>query len=164
MNYAQIRKYDVANGPGIRSTIFVSGCTHNCKGCFNKEYQNFKYGKVWTDDETNEIISYLKDDNIAGLTLLGGEPMEHAKDLSQVIRQIKNEIDKDIWIYSGYSYEEILEDEEKYDLLRLCDVLVDGLFVEDLKDLTLRFRGSSNQRIIEIEKSLEEKKIVEYIW
>lgn len=155
MKYAQIRKFDIANGPGIRSTIFVSGCSHACQGCFNQEYQDFDYGNDWSKQSTEEIISYLKDPNIKGLSLLGGEPMESAEDLVQIIRQIKDQVPKDIWIYSGYTFEQILEDPDKKALLKECQVLVDGLFIEDLKDLSLKFRGSSNQRIIDIEKSLK---------
>lgn len=160
MNFAQIRKYDVANGPGIRTTIFVTGCTHNCHNCFNEEYQDFNYGDTWTDKETEEVIRYLNLDEVKGLTLLGGEPFQNEVDLLQVIRDIKKEVQKDIWIFSGYSYEEILKDQDKKKLLEECDVLVDGRFVEALKDLKLRFRGSSNQRIIDIQKSLDENKVV----
>lgn len=160
MNFAQIRKYDVANGPGIRTTIFVTGCTHNCHNCFNEEYQDFNYGNTWTDKETEEVISYLNLDEVKGLTLLGGEPFQNEIDLLEVIRDIKKEVQKDIWIFSGYTYEEILKDQDKKKLLEECDVLVDGRFVEALKDLKLRFRGSSNQRIIDIQKSLDENKVV----
>lgn len=161
MNYAQIRKYDVANGVGIRSVIFVSGCTHNCKNCFNKEYQNFNYGKPWTDEETREIIEDLKDDNVSGLTLLGGEPMQNLQ-LIDVLKDIKKEVSKPIWIYSGYTFEEIKSNKERFELLKLCDVLVDGKFVEELKDLKLRFRGSSNQRIIDVKKTLDSGEIILY--
>lgn len=161
MRYAQIRKYDVANGKGIRSTIFVTGCTHNCKNCFNKEYQDFSFGDIWTDEQTKEVIGYLKDPAVAGLTLLGGEPMQNTA-LTQILREIKKEVDKNIWIYSGYTFEQILEDQKRFELLNECDVLVDGLFVEELKDLKLKFRGSSNQRIIDIKKSLENQEVVMY--
>lgn len=160
MNYAQIRKYDVANGVGIRSVIFVTGCTHNCKNCFNKEYQDFNYGKKWTENETKQIIEYLKDDNVSGLTLLGGEPMQNL-DLILVLKEIKKEISKPIWIYSGYTFDEIKENKYRLELLKLCDVLVDGKFIEELKDLKLKFRGSSNQRIIDIKKTLKTGKIVQ---
>ncbi len=159
MNFAQIRKYDVANGTGIRTVIFVTGCTHNCRNCFNKDYQDFKYGEVWTDDETEKVIEYLKDDNVSGLTLLGGEPMQNL-DLIEVLKSVKASVNKPIWIYSGYTYEEILENEKRTELLKLCDVLVDGRFVEELKDLKLRFRGSSNQRIIDIKQSMEQEKVI----
>ena len=160
MNYAQIRKYDVANGPGIRTTIFVTGCTHNCNNCFNKEYQDFNFGEHWTDKETREVVDYLKLDEVKGLTLLGGEPFQNEVGLLKVLRDIKKEVQKDIWIFSGYTYEEILKDQDKKKLLEECDVLVDGRFVEALKDLSLRFRGSSNQRIIDIKKSLEANKVI----
>lgn len=159
MNYAQIRKYDVANGTGIRTVIFVTGCTHNCRNCFNKDYQDFNYGEVWTDAETEKVIEYLEDDNVSGLTLLGGEPMQNL-DLIEVLKSVRARVNKPIWVYSGYTYEEILENKKRTELLELCDVLVDGRFVEELKDLKLKFRGSSNQRIIDIKKSLEQGKVV----
>lgn len=159
MNFAQIRKYDVANGTGIRTVIFVTGCTHNCRNCFNKEYQDFNYGEVWTEAETGKVIEFLKDDNVSGLTLLGGEPMQNLE-LIQVLKAVKDKVEKPIWVYSGYTYEEILENEKRTELLKLCDVLVDGRFVEELKDLKLKFRGSSNQRIIDVKKSMEQGKVV----
>ena len=160
MNFAQIRKYDVANGPGIRTTIFVTGCTHKCPNCFNEEYQDFNFGNPWTHKETDEVIEDLKLDEVKGLTVLGGEPFQNEVDLLQILRDIKKEVQKDIWIFSGYTYEEILKDQDKKKLLEECDVLVDGRFVEALKDLSLRFRGSSNQRIIDIKKSLEANKVI----
>ncbi|MDU2503699.1 MAG: anaerobic ribonucleoside-triphosphate reductase activating protein [Peptoniphilus harei] len=160
MNFAQIRKYDVANGPGIRTTIFVTGCTHKCPNCFNEEYQDFNFGNPWTRKETDEVIEDLKLDEVKGLTVLGGEPFQNEVDLLQVLRDIKKEVQKGIWIFSGYTYEEILKDQDKKKLLEECDVLVDGRFVEALKDLSLRFRGSSNQRIIDIKKSLEANEVV----
>ena len=160
MNFAQIRKYDVANGPGIRTTIFVTGCTHTCHNCFNEEYQDFDFGDPWTQQETDEVIEDLKLDEVRGLTILGGEPFQNEVDLLEVLRDIKKEVQKDIWIFSGYTYEEILKDQDKKKLLEECDVLVDGRFVEALKDLSLRFRGSSNQRIIDVKKSLEANEVV----
>lgn len=160
MNFAQIRKYDVANGPGIRTTIFVTGCTHKCHNCFNEDYQDFDFGDPWTQKETDEVIEDLKLDEVKGLTVLGGEPFQNEVDLLQVLRDIKKEVQKDIWIFSGYTYEEILKDQDKKKLLEECDILVDGRFVEALKDLNLRFRGSSNQRIIDVQKSLNENKVV----
>ena len=160
MNFAQIRKYDVANGPGIRTTIFVTGCTHKCHNCFNEDYQDFEFGDPWTQKETDEVIKDLKLDEVKGLTILGGEPFQNEVDLLQVLRDIKKEVQKEIWIFSGYTYEEILKDKDKKKLLEECDVLVDGRFVEALKDLSLRFRGSSNQRIIDVQKSLESNEVV----
>ena len=160
MNYAQIRKYDVANGPGIRTTIFVTGCTHNCKECFNKEYQDFNFGDPWTDKETEMVKDYLNQPEVAGLTLLGGEPFQNVDGLVPLLKEIRSSTDKDIWIFSGDTFETIKADAKKFKLLKLCDVLVDGPFVNELKDLRLKFRGSSNQRIIKIKDSIEEDKVV----
>ncbi len=162
MKYAQIRKYDVANGVGIRTVIFVTGCTHACKGCFNQKYQDFDFGKEWTKKETFEVINYLSDEQVNGLTILGGEPFQNEDGLIEMIKTIKIFVDKNIWIYSGYTYDEILADEKKYELLKLCDVLVDGKFELKQKNLKLRFRGSANQRIIDIKKSLETNAVIEY--
>ncbi len=160
MNYAQIRQYDVANGPGIRCTFFVTGCSLHCKNCFNEEYQNPNFGQKWTDEETEKIIEYLKQDEIDGLTILGGEPFESCDDLIQVISKIKENTDKTIWIFSGYTYENLMKKENCKKLIELCDVLVDGRFVEELKDLRLKFRGSSNQRLINIKKSTPDKVVL----
>lgn len=162
MNYGQIRKYDVANGEGIRTSIFVTGCNHHCKGCFNEEYQDFDFGDKWTDKETREVIEDLKLPEVSGLTLIGGEPMEHPRELKEIVEKIKSEVDKTIWIYSGFTYEKILEDEDKLALLKECDILVDGLFIEKELDLSLRFRGSRNQRVIDIQKSLANGEVT--IW
>ncbi len=162
MNYGQIRKYDIANGVGIRTSIFVTGCTRHCPDCFNEEYQDFHAGKPWTDAETALVISYLKDDNVEGLTLLGGEPMQNAKGLAEVVRAAKAAVGKSTWVYSGYLWEEILADPEKKELLETCDVLVDGPFVAALKNPRLRFRGSANQRVIDVQKSLAAGEIVLY--
>ncbi len=161
MRYGQIRKYDIANGLGIRTSIFVTGCTHHCYACFNEEYQDFSAGNLWTENETKETIDYLKDPNVFGLTLLGGEPMQNLE-LIDILKDIKKEVDKPTWIYSGYTFEEILEDPNKKQLLELCDVLVDGKFINDQKNLKLRFRGSENQRIIDIKKSMEEGQAILY--
>lgn len=161
MRYGQIRKYDVANGPGVRTSIFVTGCSHKCYNCFNEEYQDFQAGSLWTEEETEEIISNLENPHIRGLSILGGEPMENAEELLEILGEIKTRTSKDIWLWSGYTFEEILEDEKKLNLLREVDILVDGKFVEKLKDLRLKFRGSSNQRIIDVRASLLENRIVE---
>lgn len=162
MNYGQIRKYDVANGEGIRTSIFVTGCNHHCKGCFNEEYQDFDFGDKWTDKETREVIEDLKLPEVSGLTLIGGEPMEHPRELKEIVEKIKSEVAKTIWIYSGFTYEKILEDEDKLALLKECDILVDGLFIEKELDLSLRFRGSRNQRVIDIQRSLANGEVT--IW
>lgn len=160
MRYAQIRRYDVANGPGVRTSIFVTGCTHRCPNCFNAEYQDFNFGEVWTEKQTEEIIGYLKDDVVTGLTLLGGEPFQNSAHLTEVLKEVKKHVDKNIWAYSGYTFEQIMSDDEKKELLKHCDVLVDGLYIEKLKDLRLKFRGSSNQRIIDVKKSMQEGNVV----
>lgn len=164
MRYGQIRHYDIANGEGIRSSIFVTGCTHKCPNCFNEEYQDFHAGTEWTQKETDEIIAYVSDPNVAGLTLLGGEPMQNTSGLCKIVRAVREaQPHKTVWVYSGYTWEEILEDEKRMALLRLCDVLVDGRFVDALRDPMLRFRGSSNQRVIDIAKSLLANEVVLYI-
>lgn len=160
MRYGQIRQYDVANGEGIRTSVFVTGCTHACKNCFNEKYQDFSAGELWGEAQTELVVQYLNDPCVAGLTLLGGEPFQNTKDLLPVVRTIRSRVSKSIWVYSGYTFEELLQDEEKIELLSLCDVLVDGRFVEEKKDLTLKFRGSSNQRLIDVKQSLREGKPV----
>lgn len=166
MNYAQIKKLDIANGPGIRVSLFVSGCTHKCKGCFNEEYQSFDYGQVFTKNNLDEIKNELEKDYCSGLTLLGGEPLQNLE-LIEFVEEIKEYTNllkekKDIWIYSGYLFEKIKENTKMKKLLELCDVLVDGPFVEELLDLNLKFRGSSNQRILDVKKSLEADKAIHY--
>lgn len=160
MNYAQIRKYDIANGPGVRTTIFLTGCTLNCKNCFNKEYQNFHFGKVFDEKAFDEVMDCLSDANISGLSVLGGEPFDNLAGLKEFITKVRANSEKDIWIYSGYTFEELLEKDGAMDVLKNIDVLVDGRFVEDLKDLKLKFRGSSNQRIIDMKRTLEVDEIL----
>ncbi|MDY6065877.1 MAG: anaerobic ribonucleoside-triphosphate reductase activating protein [Finegoldia sp.] len=160
MNYAQIRQYDVANGPGIRCTFFVTGCSLKCKNCFNQEYQDPAFGQKWTEENTSQIIDYLKSDLLDGLTILGGEPFESAPDLLEVIREIRKASDKSIWIFSGYTFDKLIEDETRREILKLCDVLVDGRFVDKLKNLKLKFRGSSNQRLIDLKKTFERGEVV----
>ena len=126
------------------------------------EYQDFNAGNLWTEKETAQVIAYMKDDNVAGLTLLGGEPMQNVEGLTDVVRAVKKEVPKSIWVYSGYQWDEILADPVKRALLEECDVLVDGPFINALKDPMLRFRGSSNQRVIDIQKSLSAGKIILY--
>jgi anaerobic ribonucleoside-triphosphate reductase activating protein len=156
MRYGQIRQYDIANGPGIRATVFVTGCSRRCVNCFNEEYQDFNAGSEWTAAETERLISYLQDDTNSGLTLLGGEPMENAEDLLALVQAVRRAVpEKSIWVYSGFLYEEILTQPARKALLEACDVLVDGPFVDALKDPGLYFRGSSNQRIIDVAKSRE---------
>lgn len=158
MNYIEIKKNDIANGEGIRVSLFVSGCTHKCKGCFNQSAWDFKSGNEFTEDSLNEIIESLKPSYIKGLSLLGGEPfeIENVTPLIKIVKEIKKEYPKkDIWAYSGYTYEELIKNDIKKELVNLIDVLVDGKFILELKNPSLAFRGSSNQRIIDIKKSIK---------
>ena len=169
MYYADIKKADVANGLGVRISLFVSGCTHHCKNCFNEEAWDFHYGNEFTNKEIDKIIDLMDHPYISGLTLLGGEPLEHVNQqgILPLLRKVKEKFpDKNIWCYSGYTFEkDILEKmckewEETPEILSYIDVLVDGKFEEDKKDIKLRFRGSSNQRIIDVKKSLKNNKTV----
>ncbi|MDY8021105.1 anaerobic ribonucleoside-triphosphate reductase activating protein [Paenibacillus polymyxa] len=158
MYIADYKRFDVINGTGLRHSLFVSGCTHHCKGCFNASAWNSQYGIECTDELENKIINDLKIDyvKIAGLSVLGGEPFQNIDGLLPLLKRVKNECkDKTVWIWSGYTFEEILKDSSKKDMLSLCDVLIDGKFELDKKDLTLKWRGSSNQRVIDVQKSLE---------
>ena len=167
MHFASIKNCDIANGVGVRISLFVSGCTHYCHNCFNQEAWDFNYGQEFTKTQEDQIIDLLKPDYIAGLSLLGGEPMEdlNQKGLLPFVKRVKEIYpNKTIWCYSGYTYEYLLEksktQEYTKELLSLIDVLVDGKYVEELHDLSLRFRGSSNQRIIDVPKTLQQNKIV----
>ena len=158
MYFAQIRKFDTANGTGIRSTLFVSGCTHKCKGCFNQDYKHFRYGHPWTKEIEDKFIEHIKNPNVHGVTILGGEPMDQVRDtdLKDLVCRIKEETGQNIWIYSGYTFEEIMMHKKTKEILKYCDILVDGPFIEEQKDLRLRFKGSKNQRIIDVQKTLSE--------
>ncbi|MDC4239011.1 anaerobic ribonucleoside-triphosphate reductase activating protein [Clostridium tertium] len=163
MNYSKIRKFDVSNGPGIRTTLFVSGCTNNCEGCFNKDLQDFNYGDKWTKETEEEFIGYVKNPNVKGVNILGGEPMEQIqdKDLFNLLKRIKEETKKSIWLWSGYLYEDIIKNENRLSILSLADVLIDGRFEIDKRNMSLKYRGSSNQRVIDVLKSLEKNEVVE---
>ena len=152
------------NGRGIRVSLFVSGCNHACKNCFNAETWNPKYGEKFTEKQEDEIISFFKKygKTIRGLSLLGGDPTypQNIEPLIKFIKKFKTELpDRDIWIWSGFTWEEVMADKKRKDLISLCDVLIDGKYVEDLKDLNLKWRGSSNQRVIDIKKSLATDKL-----
>ncbi len=165
MNYGEIKKYDIANGIGVRTSLFVSGCRHHCKGCFNPETWSFEYGKTYTKETENDIVSSLAPYYISGLTVLGGEPFEPENQATIVglLKRVKEEYpDKNIWVYSGYLFEELMGKipsharcEVTDEMLSYIDILVDGEFVEAKKDISLHFRGSSNQRIIDVKKTLE---------
>ena len=169
MNYANIKYDDIANGPGVRTSLFVSGCTHACKGCLNETAWDFKYGEEFTDETIGDILRSVEPEYISGITILGGEPMEKAnqKGILPLVEEFKKRYpDKSLWIYSGYTYDVDLVPggrayfDETSKILSLCDVMVDGEFVQELYDITLRFRGSSNQRIIDVKQSVKEGKTV----
>ena len=158
MNYAAIHSCDIANGEGVRVSLFVSGCTHRCKGCFNEEAQDFSFGKPFDRAVEDDIMRQLEPSHIAGLTILGGEPMEpqNQRALAPFLRRFRERFGnaKTLWIYTGCVYEDLLNPSSRWrtevtdEILSMCNVLVDGPFVEELKDISLRFRGSSNQRIL----------------
>ncbi len=172
MNYGEIKKTDVANGEGVRVSLFVSGCTHRCKGCFNPETWSFGYGQPFTKETEEEIIGYLDHSYIKGLSLLGGEPFEpqNQRVLLPFLKKIKALFpDKSIWCYTGYTLDEELLEESRArceatdEMLSLIDVLVDGEFMEEKRNLMLKFRGSENQRIIDVQKSLKSGRIIKYL-
>lgn len=169
MNYATIKNLDIANGPGLRVSLFVSGCTHHCKGCFNPEAWDFNYGQPFTEETEAEIFRLLSSSHIRGLTLLGGEPFEPANQaaLLPFLRRFKEKFPhKDLWCYSGYNFEKDMLTgnlgpwEITQEMLSYIDILVDGEFMLELKNPNLRFRGSANQRVIRVQASLKEDKIV----
>lgn len=165
MNYADIKKVDVANGPGVRVSLFVSGCTHHCKECFNPETWDFSYGSPFGEAEVEKILSFLAPDHIRGLSLLGGEPFEPENQgtILDLVNRVQEKMpQKTVWCYTGYLFEELAENRvgtHSRSLLEGLDALVDGPFVLAKKDLGLRFRGSSNQRIIDVPSSLEGGKV-----
>lgn len=168
MNYATIKNCDIANGPGVRVSLFVSGCTHHCPGCFNEVAWDFGYGEPFTQETVDSILTMLAPDYIRGLTLLGGEPFEPQNQgpVLALVRQVREKYPKkSIWAFSGYLYEKIssgtLGDwSVTKQLLSNLDVLVDGPFIEAKKNLALRFRGSENQRLIDVPATLASGKIV----
>ena len=169
MNYASIKDCDIANGVGVRISLFVSGCTHHCKGCFNKEAWDFNYGMKFTKKEENKILELLEPSYINGLSLLGGEPLEpvNQEGLLPLLRKVKEKYpEKTIWCYTGYLFDHdivenrIKKSEVTKELMNYIDVLVDGKFMLEFKKAGLRFRGSTNQRIIDVKKSLSQNKIV----
>ena len=169
MNYGEIKKCDIANGIGVRVSLFVSGCSHHCKGCFNEMTWDFNYGRPFTKETEDILLEYLEPDYIEGLSLLGGEPFEHSNQeaLLPFLERVKEKYPgKTIWCYSGYIFEKDMleymckEWDETSKILKLIDVLVDGPFIEAKKNLSLLFRGSENQRIIDVKKSLAEGKTI----
>ena len=171
MRFAAIKKHDIANGSGVRVSLFVSGCTHHCEGCFNPETWDFNYGTLYTEETEQEVLDAVAPDYIRGLSLLGGEPFEPANQVAllPLLRRFRQLYpDKTVWCYSGYDFEkDILAGrlgpwETTQEMLSYLTVLVDGEFHLEEKDITLRFRGSRNQRIIDVQKSLVEDRIVRW--
>ncbi len=171
MNYGEIKNFDIANGEGIRVSLFVSGCTHHCKGCFNPETWHFDYGNKFTEETEDSIIEMLSFPYIDGLSLLGGEPFEPAnqRELVKLLRRVRNELpEKNVWCYTGYLLDKELLKESRArcevteEMLSMIDVIVDGEFIEEKKDISLVFRGSSNQRIIDVKASLEKGEVIYY--
>ena len=169
MNYAAIKPVDIANGPGVRVSLFVSGCTHHCEGCFNAQAWDFDYGEAFTEETERKLLELLNHDFIAGLTLLGGEPLEpeNQKTLVPFLKKVRERFpEKSIWCYSGYEFEKdvlgwmLHELSYAGEFMSLIDVLVDGRFVQAKKNISLKFRGSENQRILDVRKSMEEKQAV----
>jgi anaerobic ribonucleoside-triphosphate reductase activating protein len=159
MNYATIKPVDIANGAGVRVSLFVSGCTHHCKGCFNAEAWDFDFGEPFTKQTEDEIISLLDRPWIDGLSLLGGEPfeLEHQETLLRLLERVHRELPtKTVWAYSGYTFEEIQDSP----LLDYVDILVDGEFMEDQKNISLQFRGSENQRVIDVQETFASGHVV----
>lgn len=170
MYFGNIKKNDIVNGKGVRVTLFVSGCTNHCKNCFQPETWNFDYGKPYTKETEDEVIDALKPSHISGLTLLGGEPFEpeNQRELVKLLRRVRDELpEKNIWSFTGFVLDQDLLDggrkhcEVTDEMLSLLDVLVDGPFKEEEKDITLAFRGSRNQRLIDMKKSLKEQEVIE---
>ena len=171
MNYADIKYWDVANGEGVRVSLFVSGCTHHCKECFNKEAWDFHYGNPFTQKEIDRILEYLKPNYIAGLSLLGGEPMEpvNQEGILPLLRVVKQTYpEKNIWCYTGYLFDKDVldkmckESEVTKEIVSYLDIVVDGEFMIDRKNLKINFRGSDNQRIIDVKKTLDAGEIVHW--
>ena len=164
MRYAQIRKMDISNGEGIGIALFTQGCPYHCKNCFNPETWNFDKGKEWTQKTEDLIIKLMEPDYIKRLTILGGEPLieRNIEPLTQLLRRVKVIYpNKQVWLYTGGNFE---FESVRYDnLIEHCDVIIDGRYVDELKDYTLKFRGSSNQRVIDVQKSLELKETILYI-
>ncbi len=169
MKYASIKKCDVANGTGIRVSLFVSGCHHHCKGCFNVDAWDFNFGKEYTEETEESILKALDRDYIQGLSLLGGEPLEHVNQqkLVSLVKKVKERYpNKTIWCYTGYKFDDDVMGkmynswDETKELVSNLDIVVDGKYDENLRDLNLKFRGSSNQRIIDVQKTLESNEIV----
>lgn len=165
MRYALIRKMDISNGPGVGVSLFVQGCHLHCKGCFNSIAWDFNGGKEWNDDVKQKFLELASRPYIKRISILGGEPLsyENVFDVYELIVEIKNKLpDKVIWLYTGYLFEYVINNQFSRKVLELCDVVVDDRYVEELKDISLPWCGSSNQRVIDVQETLKQNKIVLY--
>ena len=164
MYYSKIKFNDVANGPGLRLSLFTSGCTHHCKGCFQPETWNFKNGEPFTLETQKYIIEKSKNKYIAGLSLLGGDPLDNVDGILPLLQEYRKTFaaTKSIWLWTGYLFEEILKDDLKSEVLPFIDVIIDGKFEENLKDITLKYKGSTNQRVIDVKKSIDTHTVILY--
>ena len=162
MRYNKIRKMDISNGPGVRVSIFEQGCSFNCKECFNPETHDFNGGEEFNENTINRVLDLCEDENIKGLSILGGEPL-HPKNIegtTELAKAFKDKFpNKDLWIWSGFKYDEELKNKE---ILKYTDVLVDGQYVDELRDPKLKWKGSSNQRVIDVQQSIKNDKIITY--
>ncbi len=162
MKYNVVRKMDISNGPGVRVSVFMQGCEFHCKNCFNQETWDFDGGKDFTENTIDQVMDLCNKDYIKGLSILGGEPM-HPRNIeatTKLAKKFKEKYpDKNLWVWSGYKFDEDLKNKE---VLNYVDVLVDGRYVDELHDPTLKWKGSSNQRVIDVQKSLKSNEVVEY--
>lgn len=161
MNYSKIKKFDATNWSGINTTIFFSGCTFKCEGCFNSDIWNFNAGKEFTDEVIDTFIEYAKSEHVDGVCILGGEPFQQDLDIMlYFVKRLKDEVNKPIHIWSGYLFEQLMGNPPMRLLLDYIDTLVDGQFILEKKDLSLKYRGSSNQRVIDVVESLKQNKTI----
>ena len=159
MRYNKIRKMDISNGPGVRVSIFMQGCAFNCKNCFNKETHDFNGGKEFTEDTINRVLELCNNDNVEGLSILGGEPMHpsNIEGTTKLAKAFKEKFpNKNLWAWTGFTFDNYLKNKE---VSKYIDVLVDGQYIDELHNPTLKWKGSSNQRVIDVQKSLKENKI-----
>lgn len=166
MNYAKIKHFDIANGEGVRTSLFISGCQFHCPGCFNSEAQDYNYGNLYTQETEQHILQTLQHDYVKGLSILGGDPLWQDEDgiaqLIHLVEQVKL-IGKDVWIWSGFTWEQLpLLNDSQRKLIEICNVFIDGQYQEELRDLRLKWRGSSNQRVIDVQQSLKKGEVVLY--
>lgn len=166
---------DINNGPGICASLYVQGCKRHCKECFNSDTWNYNGGFLWTPKIEEQFIEVCKNEHIKNICILGGEPLDQGKELLDLLVKLNREVKKSIWLWTGYTWEEIIRDKNKVyqqnfdidrickeDILNVCDIVIDGPFIKDLMDTSLRYRGSSNQRVIDVKKTLEQKTVILY--